>query len=102
LRRWSFLSRSPRAQQAAIIFDKVQKCSHAIGFIGGDAGLRKTISQKKSAATPRSGLILEGFSLGAMAGFPPRIKDFAPKTLTDQTTFNVGNRDHLEEIGIAG
>jgi len=73
-----------------------------MGFIGGDAGLRKTISQKKIAATPRSGLILEGLRLGAMAEFLPLINDFAPKTLKDQTTFDGRNRDCLEEIGIAG
>jgi hypothetical protein len=72
-----------------------------IGFIGGDACLRKTISQKKIAATPQPGLILEGLRLGAMAEFLRRINDLAPKTLKDQTTLNVGNRDRLEEIGIA-
>jgi hypothetical protein len=60
------------------------------------------ISQKKIAATPRSGLILEDLRLGAMAEFLPLINDFAPKTLADQTALKVGNRDRLEEIGIAG
>ena len=73
---------------------------HLIGFIGGDAGLRKTVSQKKIAATPQPGLILEGLRLGAIAEFLPLINDFAPKTLKDQTTLNIGNRDRLEEIGI--
>jgi hypothetical protein len=82
--------------------DNVQECLHLIGFIGGRAGLRKTISQKMIAATPRSGLILEGLRLGAMAEFLLLINDFAPKTLKDQTTRNIGNRDRLEEIGIAG
>ena len=83
-------------------FANVQKCSHLIGFIGGDAGLRKTISQKKIAATPRRGLILEGLLLGANGKFLRLINDFAPKTLKDQTTLDIGNRDRLEEIGIAG
>jgi hypothetical protein len=82
--------------------DNVQKCSHLIGCIGGVAGLRKTISQKKIAPTLCCGLILEGLRLGAIAEFHPLIKDFAPKTLKDQTTWNTGNRDRLEEIGIAG
>jgi hypothetical protein len=83
------------------LVDDVQKCSHLIGFIGGDAGLRKTISQKKIAARPRSGLVLEGLRLGAIAEFLPLIKDVGPKTLKDQTTLDGKNRDRLEEIGIA-
>jgi hypothetical protein len=75
---------------------------HLIGFIAGDAGLRKTISQKKIATTPRHGLIVEGLRLGAIAKSLRLINDFAPKTLNDQTILNVGNRDRLEEIGIAG
>ena len=82
--------------------DNVQKCLLLIGFIGDDAGLRKTISQKKIATTPRSGLIHEGLRLGAMAEILLLINDGAPKTLKDQTTWNVGNRDRLEKIGIAG
>jgi hypothetical protein len=72
-----------------------------IGFIGGNGDLRKTISQKKIAATPQPGLILEGLRLGAIAEFLPRIIDVFPKTLKDQTTFDGRNRDRLEEIGIA-
>jgi hypothetical protein len=79
-----------------------QKFSHLIGFIGGHAALRKAISQKKIAATPQPGLILEGLRHGAMAEFLPLINDFAPKTRKDQTTWNAGNRDRLEEIGMAG
>jgi hypothetical protein len=73
-----------------------------IGFKGGDAGLRKTISQKRIATTPQPGLIVEGLRLGTTAKFLRLINDFAPKTLKDQTTLNVGNRDRLEETGIAG
>jgi hypothetical protein len=68
---------------------------------GGDAGLRKTISQKKIAATHCRGLIVEGLHFGAIAECPPRTKGFAPKPLNDQTTCNGKNRDRLEETGIA-
>jgi hypothetical protein len=57
--------------------------------------------RKKIAATHRSGLIVAGFRFGAIAESARRINGFAPKTLTDQTTWGGENRDRLEEIGMA-